>query len=222
MSKHFGRCVLATLAIGVAGPGCQLNTNAATSPTHSAPAPADTANATGTVADGRYLPPAPTRSGPCRFQGAGDLPDPACTPGATDPAVTEANIDSTICVQGYTKRVRPPVAVTDQIKRDRMAAYGVATPASSSELDHLIPLEVGGAPQSVANLWPEPWNGADGAHAKDKVENRLHELVCAHQLSLADAQRAIATNWQSAASQYGAGASSSGGYSSRGSGGSAG
>ena len=36
------------------------------------------------------------------------LPDPVCTPGAADPAVTQDNIDSTICTSGYTATVRPP------------------------------------------------------------------------------------------------------------------
>jgi len=31
------------------------------------------------------------------------LPDPKCTPGTTDHTVTQANIDSTICISGYTK-----------------------------------------------------------------------------------------------------------------------
>jgi len=56
----------------------------------------------------------------------GGLPDPACTPGATDPRVTQANINLTICMRGYTATVRPPVSVTDRIKVERMAAYGLA------------------------------------------------------------------------------------------------
>src|ERR1700687_1954524 len=44
------------------------------------------------------------------------LPDPKCTPGAVDPSVTQDNIDSTICVSGYTKTVRPPVSVTEPQK----------------------------------------------------------------------------------------------------------
>ena len=46
----------------------------------------------------------------------GVLPDPKCTPGATDPRVTQSNIQSTICVPGYTKTVRPSTSVTDPIK----------------------------------------------------------------------------------------------------------
>ncbi|HEV7184429.1 MAG TPA: hypothetical protein VGN33_08015, partial [Leifsonia sp.] len=44
----------------------------------------------------------------------------------------------------------------------------------------------------------EPYAGADGARTKDKIENKLHDLVCSGQLPLATAQHAIATNWWAA------------------------
>jgi hypothetical protein len=70
------------------------------------------------------------------------------------------------------------------------------------ELDHLIPLELGGAPRSIRNLWPESAAGAWGYHSKDRLENRLKRLVCDHVLALRAAQRAIATNWISAYRRY--------------------
>jgi hypothetical protein len=124
------------------------------------------------------------------------LPDRACTPGATDPAVTQADITTTICRLGYTKTVRPPYSVTEPIKVERMRAYGITGSLHDYELDHLIPLEVGGAPSDVANLWPEPWTGSRGASAKDVVERQLHDEVCAHRISLADAQRRFAVDWR--------------------------
>jgi 5-methylcytosine-specific restriction endonuclease McrA len=126
----------------------------------------------------------------------GGLPDPACSPGAVDPRVTQANIVTTICARGYSTSVRPAETVTEQIKREQMAAYGVrGQRLGDSELDHLISLELGGASQEVANLWPEPWNGEANAHMKDPVENYLHDQVCRGALPLAEAQRAIATDW---------------------------
>ena len=50
--------------------------------------------------------------------------DASCTPGVADPAVTQGNIRSTICVSGYTATVRPPSAYTDALKRKQMRAYG--------------------------------------------------------------------------------------------------
>jgi hypothetical protein len=44
-------------------------------------------------------------------------------------------------------------------------------------------------------LWPEP---GSIPNAKDTVENRLHKEICRGQITLAAAQRAIATNWTTA------------------------
>ncbi|MBJ7595054.1 MAG: hypothetical protein JF886_09380 [Candidatus Dormibacteraeota bacterium] len=74
----------------------------------------------------------------CHAGDNGSLPDSACTPGATDPRVSQADISSTICRNGYTATVRPPASVTEPIKRDRMAAYGITAPLAQYELDHLV------------------------------------------------------------------------------------
>jgi len=55
------------------------------------------------------------------------------------------------------------------------------------EEDHLIPLEIGGAPRDARNLWSEAYAGPCGAQVKDKLENRLHALVCDGTLTLAAA-----------------------------------
>jgi hypothetical protein len=75
--------------------------------------------------------------------------------------------------------VRPPVNVTEKIKRDHMTAYGLqGQRLGDFELDDLISLELGGSPDDSANLWPEPWNGDGNAHQKDSVENYLNREVC--------------------------------------------
>ncbi len=103
---------------------------------------------------------------------------------------------TTICTSGYTATVRPSVAVTDRIKLEQMTAYGLAgQPLNGYELDHLISLELGGAPADVANLWPQPWGGDTNAHQKDAVETHLKQEVCRGAVSLMDAQRMIATDW---------------------------
>lgn len=134
--------------------------------------------------------------------GQGGLPDPRCTPGATDPDVTQADISSTICVPGWSARQRPPESVTEPIKRAQMRAYGLDEPLGDVELDHLVPLELGGAPDQVANLWPEPRAGPEGASRKDVLEGALHDLVCDQGLPLAQAQQAIATNWEAAYARW--------------------
>ena len=132
------------------------------------------------------------------------LPLSAVTPGATNPAVTQANIQQTICKANYKATIRPPASYTTKLKISQLAgAYKAFTdkaPASYEE-DHLISLEIGGNPTDPKNLWPEPYAGT-GARIKDQVENKLHDLVCAGKLSLADAQKAISTNWYAAYQKY--------------------
>jgi len=57
-----------------------------------------------------------------------------------------------------------------------------------------VSLELGGS-NDIANLFPEPGSGAANYHLKDRLENRLSELVCRGQISLRFAQRLIATDW---------------------------
>lgn len=155
-------------------------------------------------------PSVPTQPAPlaapagAQCRSVGGLPDRSCTPGAMDPRVTQANIASTICVSGYTATVRPSTTITNRIKIERLAAYGFTGPLSDYELDHLIPLELGGAPSDVANLFPEPWEGSEGARTKDATENYLHDQVCRGNIQLVDAQNAIATDWRTARNASGA------------------
>jgi hypothetical protein len=127
--------------------------------------------------------PAPTR------------PDSVMTPGAVLDVA-----DTDICTPGYSSRVRH---VTAQTKREVYAEYGITAHAPGDyEVDHLISLEIGGS-NSIKNLWPEsyltqPWN----AHVKDKLENRLHRMVCDHTISLKTAQDAIAKDWIVAYTKY--------------------
>lgn len=134
------------------------------------------------------------------------LPDPKLTPGRISTAVTQDNLDETICRRGgYTRSVRPPESYTEKLKREQIREYGYGRARLSFfEEDHAISLEIGGSPDSPQNLWPEPHNveGGWGSYAKDQLENRLHDLVCSRQISLADAQRAIATNWIDAYKRY--------------------
>ena len=140
------------------------------------------------------------------FVGTDPLPDPRCTPGATDPGVAQANIGTTICSRGFTSSIRPPESVTAPEKRASAAAYGYVGSLHVAEYDHLIPLELGGDPNDPANLWVEPPDdpGATSfANAKDGLEARLNRLVCSGQLRLATAQQAIASDWVAAERTYG-------------------
>ena len=104
--------------------------------------------------------------------------------------MSQATIQSTICQRGYTAKVRPPRKVTDAIKR-RLAERLPGTPRDY-ELDHLIPLGLGGHPTSASNLWLQPWTQAA---VKDRDELRLHREVCAGRMTLAQAQQEMLATW---------------------------
>lgn len=170
---------------------------AATATPDASGAPQGASGASGTLpVDDKSFPVA--AAGTCTIHKAADgsdLPDPKCTPGATNPAVTQATIDSTICTKGYTTTIRPPVSVTNKIKTQTDVAYGLPT-SEKGELDHLVSLELGGAPDDPRNLWNEP--GAIPNPKDSHAETPLHDLVCAHKVPLAVAQQLIATDWTTA------------------------
>ena len=140
------------------------------------------------------------------FGAFASLPNPVTTPGAINPLVNQGNVSTTICRNGYTATIRPPVSYTNSLKRHQLnsfpyESYGT-TDLKFFEEDHLIPLELGGSPTSAQNLWPELWSGPSGARDKDRLENKLHALVCSGSLSLILAQEAISTNWEDAFQIY--------------------
>lgn len=180
-------CALVMAALAVTACGQLDHTAAAPSPSS---APAAAAPAT------------------CHSRGSGEmvLPDAsaACTPGAVNPEVTPANAGQTICRQGWTRTVRPPVSYTSALKRQQERAYGI--PAGEvTEEDHLIALELGGAARDPKNLWPEPSSGTRNqpTNPKDKVENAANAAVCSGRMPLATAQQQMAADWISLGHQLG-------------------
>lgn len=132
--------------------------------------------------------------GSCHMRGRYpfNTPDPHCTPGALNPAVTQTTIGKTICRSGYSSRIRPSTGVTGPEKLASIGAYGLHQGARSYEYDHLISLELGGAANDRRNLWPEP---GSSPNRKDTEENYLHARVCDGLMTLARAQRIIALDW---------------------------
>jgi hypothetical protein len=127
--------------------------------------------------------------------GAADLPSES-TPGAIDLNITQDNIRTTVCVPGYTKTVRPPAAYTNRLKREMLAGeYAEQGELNSTQLDHLVPLLIGGHPSDRANLWPQAYGGVRDASYKDNCERRTGQAVCNGEVPLVDAQRGFMENW---------------------------
>jgi hypothetical protein len=131
------------------------------------------------------------------------LPHHNVTPGVINPAVMQENIGRTICKNGWTATVRPSVSFTDRIKVRVIPLYGHHDlNLDHYELDHLIPLEIGGAPRDQKNLWPQPYAGEWGARKKDVLEKKLNRMVCGGAITLKKAQRAISTDWVAAYKRF--------------------
>lgn len=145
---------------------------------------------------------APT-DGSCQIQTKSGFPmaDPTCTPGAVNPTVTLDVLKS----PGFrTSCVRDKVE-SESAKKVAYGWYGLQAPANNvgetmtCELDHLVPLEIGGA-DSMDNIWPQC--GPDGVtlneryfKQKDQVELYLAVQVKAGAIDLATAQQAIAKDY---------------------------
>ena len=141
-----------------------------------------------TVAVGRTVLLGPrTRTQGCRL---GPRPDRRCSPGAFYTRLTRA----VICARSFrTSAVRNvPQAEKFAVERE----YGLAASyyGRSLEIDHIVPLELGGS-NSIANLFPERATAHPGYAVKDRLEDRLHRLVCARGLTLAAARSGIARDW---------------------------
>ena len=151
--------------------------------------------------------PAPTAAAPPFRTTAENPKDGPCIQGthgciALNPDVDEDTIDKTICLSGYTKTVRPATSYTKGVKQKLMREAGIdAARIGDYELDHIVPLTLGGHPRKLSNLQLQPWDGPHGAHMKDILEERLHQLVCHGRLDLTDAQVCIAQDWEACAAQ---------------------
>lgn len=121
------------------------------------------------------------------------LPDPEKTPGA----VITSDIGR-ICVPGYSKTVRHTSGKT---KAAVYRAYGLVHSPGHYEIDHLIPLSLGGA-DLPSNLWPEAYSGGWGATVKDRLELKLLNEVCHHGADLATVQAEIASDWIAAFAKH--------------------
>jgi 5-methylcytosine-specific restriction endonuclease McrA len=149
----------------------------------------------------------PTHACHARMSHGFPIPDPTCSPGATNPTIT---------VQILRTATQPPTTgFRTSCLRDKGTSahakaatydwYGVLHPARNTganqtcELDHIISLELGGA-DTLDNIWPEcgpPGVALNDRYFKQKdlVENYLADQVRTGAMTLEAAQIGIATDW---------------------------
>ena len=120
-----------------------------------------------------------------------------------NPDVHQASIQDTICVPGCTATVRPSKTYTNGVKTKLIRELGLPpADAAKYELDHRIPLALGGHPRNPHNLALQRWDGEAGAKKKDQLERRLQVMACAGQEKLDTARAAVYFDWQGARRKY--------------------
>ena len=115
--------------------------------------------------------------------------------GVFDPRVTQHNIQQTICHRGWVRSIRPSAEFANSVKRWMMVEQGWEN-AADVELDHIVPLELGGAARDLKNLWLQPLRGPWNVRCKDALAVELSKAVCKGDAKLADAQDEIRKDWR--------------------------
>ena len=108
------------------------------------------------------------------------------TPGATAKVKMEQ-----LCAADFATSQKP---VANWQRNEALERYGVRPEQFSGELDHLVPVALGGS-NDPDNLWPFRGNGAFTFSAKQALGLKLHDKVCAGKMSLKDAQDAFRKDW---------------------------
>lgn len=123
-------------------------------------------------------------------------PNPKLTPGKVDTAKLSDLLAKYLCQKRMCTYSEAHRNVSSSEKNEVMAKYGVN---STGEIDHFIPLGLGGS-NDISNLWPQPehniWNGTDyGFRKKDRLETYLINEVKDSHISPVDAQECIRADW---------------------------
>lgn len=150
-----------------------------------------------------------------RHDGGYALPDAKITPGAADPNAIadlsgkphmvkmlvhgkETMVERNICAKDFrTGPIRASIRNFPKLKREACAEYGLAKCDKTVEGDHLESIEIGGCPDCLANIFPQPMTEA---RVKDhEVEDVLPKLICSGKMTMTEAQKCIATDWAACA-----------------------
>jgi hypothetical protein len=115
------------------------------------------------------------------------------TPGAT----AKVKMDQ-LCAPDFAASLKP---VSNWQRAEALGRYGLRPDGFSGELDHLVPVSLGGS-NDPDNLWPFAASGSFTFEAKQALAIKVHDMVCAGKLSLKDAQDAFRKDWTQAYQQH--------------------
>ena len=111
-----------------------------------------------------------------------------------NPAVTQATIETTICLPGWTKHARLSPRRAICLKMKLIHDEGLPEEAIVDfQLDHRIPIVLGGAVEDRRNFQLQDW---EEASQKDATESCLGRAICAGRIELDDARRRIWKDWR--------------------------
>ena len=128
---------------------------------------------------------------------AAQLPSSFQTPGAKG----KAN-EAQVCAADFAASAKP---IANWQRDQALERYGKRPEDFTGELDHLIPVSLGGS-NDLDNLWPLPSNKDMGPEQKKALEVKLHQMVCDKTITLKAAQDAIRKDWVKAYGTYVTGA----------------
>ena len=118
-------------------------------------------------------------------------PDDTLTPGVVGSAEF-ADVCGLVDGQTYSQRHRE---TTQKMKNEAYAAYSVNKAGREFEIDHRVPLCIGGA-DDPGNLWPELGWQHPSFHDKDRLEARVCRAVCrTRTMTLAEGQAIFLGDW---------------------------
>jgi hypothetical protein len=127
-----------------------------------------------------------TKTAHCQINGS--YPDPACTPGDI---LADVQLND-LC---QATKAESEDNISDDVKAEVLAEYDLNDVLPSQyPIDHLVSVGLGGS-NDIANLWPQPIDPRPGFLEKNQVESFLHQQVCLGNLSLAEAQKRLVTDW---------------------------
>jgi len=124
---------------------------------------------------------------------AAQLPNNYYTPGKAE----KVDIKQ-LCAATFDASAKP---ISDWQKNETLTRYGVRPEKFSGELEHLIPVSLGGT-NDPDNLYPFHGQGEYTLEAKQRLAAKLHELVCDGKISLKQAQEIFKKDWTKGYKQY--------------------
>jgi len=130
-----------------------------------------------------------------RYRDGAIGPDPDCDPGELDVGVV-GHTGQTVCSPAWVaaaSELQPPPATLERL----LIEYQLPGSPASYVVARVVPVEAGGSPISPRNLYPLPLDGYGGQHTRMMVADQLHDEICSHKITVAQAANTLEGDWLS-------------------------